>query len=51
MARGKQKKVGEPKCRECGGLLEGKKVIKIGGKKWHHECAQKKGKFIPKEYR
>ncbi|MFP4496986.1 MAG: hypothetical protein ACLFQV_02145 [Vulcanimicrobiota bacterium] len=51
MARGKEKKPSEPKCRGCGGLLEGKPVVKIGGNKWHLECAQKAGKHIPKEYR
>jgi len=51
MAKGSQKKSGEPKCRECGGALEGKVVVKIGGSRWHKECAEKKGKFIPIEYR
>jgi len=51
VARGKAKKVGEPRCRGCGGFLEGKPIVKIGGKKWHIECAIKAGKHIPKEYR
>ena len=51
MSRGKAKKIGDPKCRGCGGLLEGKAVAKIDGKKWHVECAVKAGKHIPKEYR
>jgi len=52
MAKGtSQKKPGEPKCRECGGALEGKVVVKIGGNRWHKECAEKKGKHIPIEYR
>ena len=45
------KKPGPPKCRYCGGLIEGKNYVKIGGKKWHRECAVKAGKFIPREYR
>lgn len=51
MARGKAKKIGQPRCRGCGGFLEGKPVVKIGGNKWHIECAIKAGKHIPKEYR
>lgn len=51
MARGTQKKPGEPKCKACGGLLEGKPMVRIGGYGWHKECAEKKGKFIPREYR
>ena len=50
MAKGSAKKPGEPKCRGCGGLLEGKQIARIGGNKWHLECAQQKKKFIPKEY-
>jgi len=50
MAKGSAKKPGEPKCRGCGGLLEGKTVVKVGGRKWHLECAKEKGKNIPKEY-
>ncbi|MFH1454198.1 MAG: hypothetical protein ABIH00_09535 [Armatimonadota bacterium] len=50
MAKGSPKKAGSPKCRGCGGLLEGKALAKISGKKWHKECAEKKGKKIPQEY-
>lgn len=50
MARGSAKKPGEPKCRGCSGLLEGKEVVRIGSSKWHQECAKKAGKMIPKEY-
>ncbi|MDQ7822987.1 MAG: hypothetical protein RDV48_09360 [Candidatus Eremiobacteraeota bacterium] len=50
MGKGSAKKPGEPKCRGCGGLLEGKEVVKVGGNKWHKECAEQKGKKIPKEY-
>jgi len=50
MAKGSVKKPGPAKCRNCGGLLEGKDVVKIGGNKWHKECAQKAKKSIPKEY-
>ncbi|MFH0801435.1 MAG: hypothetical protein V2A78_03490 [bacterium] len=50
MAKGSAKKPGEPKCRGCGGLLEGKDNVKIGGSKWHKECAEKKGKMIPREF-
>lgn len=49
MARGKSKKPGEPKCRGCGGLLEGQETVKISGKKWHKECAEKQGKKISAE--
>lgn len=45
------KKPGDPKCRACGGMLEGRATAIIGGSKWHLECAQKQGKFIPVEYR
>jgi len=48
---GSSKKPGEPKCRGCGGLLEGKDVVKVGGNKWHKECAEQKGKKIPIEYK
>lgn len=50
MARGKTKTPSEPKCRGCRGLLEGRFVVKVGGNKWHYECAVKAGKKIPKEY-
>jgi hypothetical protein len=50
MARGSAKKPGEPKCRGCGGFTEGKEIVKIGGKRWHKECAEKAGKKIPREY-
>lgn len=50
MAKGSNKKPGPPKCRGCGGLLEGKETVKISKNKWHKECALKKGKKIPKEY-
>lgn len=45
------KKPGDPKCRGCSGLLEGKEVIKVGRSKWHKNCAAEKGKKIPKEYK
>lgn len=51
MAKGSSKKPGDPKCRACGGLLEGRAVVRIGGNKWHSECAEKQSKFIPVEYR
>lgn len=38
------------KCRHCRGSLEGNSYVKIGGTKWHKECAQKAGKKIPAEY-
>ncbi len=44
------KKPGPAKCRYCRGLLEGTRWVKIGGKKWHRECALKAGKKIPREY-
>ncbi|MCL5037637.1 MAG: hypothetical protein M1269_11065 [Chloroflexi bacterium] len=50
MAREKGKKPGDPKCRGCGGIMEGREAVKVGGKKWHKECAVKAGKKIPKEY-
>ncbi len=50
MARGKEKKPSDPKCRGCGGLLEGRQTVRIAGNKWHVECAQKAGKKIPREY-
>lgn len=50
MAKGSAKKTGTPKCRGCGGPLEGAAVVKIGSNKWHPDCAVKKGKKIPKEY-
>lgn len=51
MAKGSAKKPGDPKCRNCGGLLEGRPTVHIGGFKWHLECAEKKGKFVSREYR
>ena len=51
MAKGSSKKPGDPKCRGCGGLLEGRPVVRIGGNKWHQECAEKQNKFIAREYR
>ncbi|MCE1246161.1 MAG: hypothetical protein LWY06_05920 [Firmicutes bacterium] len=51
MSRGKAKKIGDPKCRACNGLLEGRAVVKIGGRKWHLDCAVKAGKHIPTEYK
>jgi hypothetical protein len=51
MAKGSSKKPGDPKCRDCGGLLEGRPTVRIGGYKWHQECAEKKEKFISREYR
>ena len=50
MAKSSNKKPGEPKCRSCHGSLEGKDVVRIGGSKWHRECAEKSGKKIPAEY-
>lgn len=50
MARAKSKKVGDPKCRGCSGMIEGRSKVIIDGKKWHVECAKKAGKKIPKEY-
>jgi hypothetical protein len=44
------KKPGPAKCRYCRGLIEGGKFVKIGGRKWHRECALKAGKKIPREY-
>ena len=41
------KKPGDPKCRGCHGLLENSEAIRIGGAKWHYECAVKAGKKIP----
>lgn len=51
MAKGSAKKPGDPKCRGCSGILEGRSVVRIGGVKWHRECAEKQGKKIPREYR
>ena len=51
MAKGSSKKPGDPKCRGCGGLLEGRPAVRIGGGNWHQECAEKGKKFIPREYR
>jgi hypothetical protein len=51
LAKGSAKKPGDPKCRACSGLLEGRPTAIIGGGKWHVECAEKQGKFIPVEYR
>lgn len=51
MAKGSSKKPGDPKCRDCGGLLEGRPTVRVGGFKWHQECAEKKNKFISREYR
>lgn len=50
MAKGSAKKPGPAKCRNCGGLLEGRETVKIGGNQWHKECAEKAKKFIPREY-
>lgn len=50
MSKASPKKAGSPKCRGCGGLLEGKAMAIIAHKKWHKECAEKMGKKIPKEY-
>jgi hypothetical protein len=46
MAKGSAKKPGDPKCRGCSGLLEGKPTVKIGGAKWHRECAERAGKKL-----
>ena len=51
MGKGSAKKPGEPKCKGCYGVLEGKDVVKIGGYRWHKECAEKGGKKIPAEYK
>lgn len=50
MAKGSPKKPGPAKCRGCGGLIEGKAMAIIAAKKWHKECAEQKGKKLPKEY-
>lgn len=49
--KGTSKKPGPPKCRGCGGLLEEKETLYIGGSKWHRRCAEQKKKHIPIEYR
>jgi hypothetical protein len=51
MAKASSKKPGPPKCKKCHGLLEGKDVARIGGHKWHKECAETAGKKIPAEYK
>ena len=51
MAKGSSKKPSDPKCRGCGGLLEGRQTAQIGGSRWHTECAEKSGKHIPREAR
>lgn len=51
MAKGSSKKPGDPKCRTCGGLLEGRPTVRVGGYKWHQECAEKANKYIAREYR
>ena len=48
--KGSAKKPGPAKCRGCGGLLDEKDRILIGGNKWHQRCAESKKKLIPKEY-
>ncbi len=51
MGKGSAKKPGEPKCKGCYGMLEGRDVVRIGGARWHKECAEKSGKKIPAEYK
>jgi hypothetical protein len=48
--KGASKKPGPPKCRACGGLVDEKETVYIGGKRWHYRCAEQKKKFIPREY-
>ncbi|MBI2265331.1 MAG: hypothetical protein HYU64_09200 [Armatimonadetes bacterium] len=43
--KGSVKKPGPPKCRFCGGLLEGQEAIRLGGSKWHKECAEKHAEY------
>lgn len=45
------KKPGPPKCRGCGGIVDEKETILVGGNKWHRKCAEQKGKKVPVEYR
>ncbi len=51
MAKGSNKKPKEAKCRATSSPVEGRDWVKIGGKKWLREAAEKAGKFIPLEYR
>lgn len=51
MAKGSAKKPKDSKCRGSAAPLEGRDWIRIGGKKWLREVAEKQGKFIPLEYR
>lgn len=48
--KGTKKKPGPPKCRGCGGLLDAKERIRLGGNRWHRRCAEQKGKKVPREY-
>lgn len=48
MGKGSAKKPGDPKCRGCSGALEGRDVVRVGGSNWHRECAEQKGKKVPK---
>jgi len=48
--KGSTKKPGPAKCRGCGGILDEKEMIRIGGNKWHRRCAEQKKKKIPIEY-
>lgn len=51
MAKASAKKPKESKCRGSGAPLEGRDWVRIGGRKWLREVAEKQGKFIPAEYR
>lgn len=51
MAKGSHKTPKEKKCRGSSAPIEGRDWVKIGGRKWLREVAEKQGKFIPLEYR
>lgn len=51
MAKGSHKKPKDSKCRGSGAPIEGRDWVRIGGRKWLREVAEKQGKFIPREYR
>lgn len=49
--KGSAKKPGPPKCRGgCGAVVDEKEMVIIAGNKWHRACAEKKKKYVPKEY-
>ncbi len=48
--KGANKKPGPPNCRLCGGPLDEKETVWIGGRRWHRRCAEQKKKKIPIEY-